>query len=465
MTVDRQRLLGVWRRVASLSWPVMVEQVSRTLMRTTDIFVTALFSPLAVAAIGLADLYARLPLRIGLGLGAGAIALSSQDTGSDATRNRDEAVTQALLLGALTGVPFAAFGVLFGEQAIALLGFWADQDQMAEVARQGGVYLAIIFATAPARHVALVGARALQGTGDTRTPMYVNITSNGLNILLSAVLGLGLLGAPRLEVVGVGLATAIGNVFTATAFLLAIVGDWTAADFVRPRRFVIARQLLVVSAPKIAEGMVATVIEFPFNALLLFFGAEVNAAYQIGRRVYQQVTSPLSRGLNVAASIVVGQSLGEGSPADARFDGWATAALGLVTVGSLGFVLAAFAGPLAGLFTDDPATLPTATVFAFTYGVTAPFTVLYVSLSGALQGGSDTRTPFLARTVGLLVFYLGFSAVTGVYLGWGVLGVALGIFLYYASAFCIVAAGFQYGDWAVRATEMMEDRGSVATDD
>jgi len=60
--VDRARLFRVWRRVASLSWPVMVEQVSRTLMRTTDVLVTALFSPLAVAAVGLADLYARLPL-------------------------------------------------------------------------------------------------------------------------------------------------------------------------------------------------------------------------------------------------------------------------------------------------------------------------------------------------------------------------------------------------------------------
>ena len=464
--VDRTRLFVLWRRVASLSWPVMVEQVSRTLMRTTDIFVTALFSPLAVAAIGLADLYARLPLRIGLGLGAGAIALSSQDTGSGATANRDEAVTQAVLIGFLAGIPFVLFGLLLGEQAVAVLGIWADQDQMADVASKGGLYLAIIFATAPARHVALVGARALQGTGDTRTPMYVNLVSNGLNIVLSLVLGLGLVGAPRLEIVGVGLATAFGNVFTATVLVLAIATDWTEAGFVRPQRLVIGRQLLVVSAPKITEGLVATAIEFPFNALLLFFGAEVNAAYQIGRRVYQQVSSPLSRGLSVGASIVVGQSLGAGEIDDAQFNGWATATLGLLTVGTIGLVLAAFAEPLARLFTEDPDTLPVAAAFAFTYGVTAPFTVLYTSIAGSLQGASDTTTPFVARTVSLLVFYLGFSAFASVGLGWGVFGIYVGIFLYYASAFCIVSVGFQYGGWAARATEMMHDRGSAdATDD
>lgn len=458
--IDRRRLLRVWKRVASLSWPVMVEQVSRTLMRTVDIFVTALFSPLAVAAIGLADLYARLPLRIGLGLGAGAIALSSQDTGSGATTNRDEAITQAILIGALAGVPFVFFGIFLGEQAIAILGIWAEQEEMAEVASLGGLYLAIIFATAPARHVALVGARSLQGTGDTRTPMYVNLVSNTMNIVLSLVLGLGLLGAPRLTIVGVGIATAAANVFTAGMLLLAIATPWTEASFVVPRQLVIARQLLVVSAPKVLEGLVATAIEFPFNSLLLFFGADVNAAYQIGHRVYQQVTSPLSRGFSVGASVVVGQALGDGTPGDARYNGWATAALGLLTVGTIGILLALAAEPLAGLFTDDPDTRLLAAGFAVTYGVVAPFTVLYVALAGSLQGGSDTRTPFIARTFGLFVFYLCFSALTSVYLGWGVFGIYLGIFLYYVSAFCIVAVGFQYGGWAGRATRMMDDRGS-----
>lgn len=116
------RLVRVWRRVFALSWPVMVEQTFRTLMRTTDIVVTALFSPAAVAAIGLADLYARLPLRIGLGLGGGAIALSSQDTGSGAEANRDEAVTQALLMGVVAGIPFAVVGVTVGRWLIAAIG-------------------------------------------------------------------------------------------------------------------------------------------------------------------------------------------------------------------------------------------------------------------------------------------------------------------------------------------------------
>ncbi|PSP55298.1 MATE family efflux transporter [Halobacteriales archaeon QS_1_67_19] len=447
----------------------MAEQVLRTLMRTTDIVVTGLFSPAAVAAIGLADLFARLPLRIGLGLGSGAIALSSQDTGAaesddaeaatgEAAANRDEAITQALLIGIVAGLPFVLFGLFAGEWAIALLGAPSN------VAAMGGTYLAIIFATAPARHVALIGARALQGTGDTRTPMYVNVVSNLLNILGTVVLGLGLGPAPRLEIVGVGIATAFGNLFTAVALLAAIGGSWAAASFSRPTDGTIARQLLAVSAPRIAEGLAATVAEFPFNSILLAFGTEVNAAYQIGRRVHQQVTSPLSRGYHVAASVVVGQALGDGDPDRARFEGWATGALGLATVGTIGLGLFVGAEQFVALFTDDPATLGYAVDFARVYGLISPLVALYVVLSGSLQGGSDTRTPFVARTTGMFGFMVGFPWLFGVYLGHGVAAVYAGIALYFAWSLALVAGGFRWGGWAGKAAAMMEERGSVESD-
>ena len=450
-----ERLFAVWRRLLDLSWPVMVEPVLRTLMRTTDVFVTGLFSPAAIAAVGLADLYARLPLRIGLGLGSGVVALSSQDTGSEAVANRDEAVTQAILVGFVTGLPFVLFGVLLGQWAISLLG--ASQ----EIARMGGLYLAIIFATSPARHVALVAARSVQGAGDTRTPMYVNVVSNGMNIVGTVVLGLGLGPAPRLHIVGVGLATAAGNVFTAVALLVAMWRDWTPAGFTRPSDWTVTRHLFAISLPRIAEGMATFVMDFPFNAVLLVFGTEVNAAYQVGRRVYQQLTAPLSRGYRTATSIVVGQTLGEGDPERARYQGWAAAALGVLTVGSLGVVLFVLADPVVALFTNDPATRRFGVGFARAYAVAAPFTVLYIVLSGALTSGSDTRTPFVARTTGMFFGMLGVSYVGGLRLGYGLPVVYASIVVFYVWATCYVAVGFYRGEWMALTEEMMTERGSI----
>jgi MATE family multidrug resistance protein len=454
--MDWPHVRDVWKRVLSLAWPVMAEQTFRTLMRTVDVVVTATFNPASVVAIGLADLYARLPLRIGLGLGGGTIALSSQDTGAAAEANRDEAITQGILLGVLLGVPFMLFGYFLGGPAIRLLG---ASDQVVAL---GSLYLAIIFATAPARHVALIAARSLQGTGDTRTPMYVNVVANGMNILGSLGFGLGFapLGIPRLGIVGVGAATATANVFTASMLCLAIATDWSDASFARPKDLIIAKQLVVVSTPKIAEGLATTVAEFPFNAILLGFGQPVNAGFQIGRRMYQQVTGPLSRGYNVAASVVVGQRLGEGDPAGARFEGWAVAALGIATVGVIGLGLVFVADAFVSLFTKDPATVEYAVAFAQVYGISATGLVVFSVLSGSLQGASETRVPFIGRASGVFGFQLGLTYLLGVVLGWGELGAYVAIAASYLWMGAVVVSGFHFTGWADRAAGMMAERGT-----
>jgi len=441
----------VWRRTISLSAPVSVEQLFNTAMRTTDIVITAAFSPAAVAAIGLADLYAQLSLRFGVGLGGGAIALASQDTGRGATADRDEAIGQALLLGALLGVPVVLFGLFFSEWAIAVLG--ADPETVA----LGSVYLAIILVSAPMRIVGLIGTRALQGTGDTRTPMYINITSYAVNTVGSIALGLGIF-APRLGIVGVGLGTAVGNAVMAGGILLALNSPRIEAGFGRPHQATITKQLVVVSAPRTAEGLVTTLVYFPFNALLLSFGTSVNAGYQIGRRLYAQIGGPLYRAYNTTASIIVGQALGADNPEQATFNGYAHAAFSVLTLAVAGAVLFVGAELFVNLLTDDAATVTYAVGFARSFAGAMVFIALFFSFSGALQGAGETRVPFLARLTGLLGFFLGFSYVVSVVLGFGVVGAYGGIVLFYAWLALVVTGSFVRGRWATRAVDMIAER-------
>jgi Na+-driven multidrug efflux pump len=231
-------------------------------MRTVDILVTSLFSPIAVAAVGLADLYSQIPIRVGLGLGAGTIALTGQETGRGLDVTRDRAISQALLLGTLSGLPFVLVALFASELLIAILG--AEQA----VVREGGRYLLFILAASPMLIVQTVGTRALQGTGDTMTPMYINGGVNLLNILLTLTLGLGLWILPPLGIVGVGVATAISRTVGAAAILGAIATDRTAVSFASSRDTTITRQLIAVSVPNFAEGMSTSLANFPFNALI-----------------------------------------------------------------------------------------------------------------------------------------------------------------------------------------------------
>lgn len=458
MSSRRDGLFSIWRRTFSLGWPVTVQQSLNTLMRTVDIFVTGFFSPVAVAAIGLADLYSRIPLRIGMGLGSGAIALSSQETGRESALVRDRAITQALLIGALCGLPIVLVGLLFSEGLIALLG------AESEVARSGGRYLAIIFAAAPMRIVGFVGARSLQGTGDTQTPMYVNVTATVLNILLSISLGLGLWIIPTLGIVGVGIATAVSRAIEAILIIGAIVSARTAPSLAKPKSLLITRQLFEVSVPDIAGGLSTELARFPFNSLLLLFGTEVTAAYHIANRVYQQVSAPLFRAFRTVASILVGQELGAGRPADARYTAGAICALSVTVLSGIGVLLFLGAEPLATLFTSDAATVGYAIDFNRAFAISMVFIGVYFPFSGALKGAGDTRTPFWAGIVGSYVFLLGSSYLLAVTLGLGLVGVYIGIVLSYVSRAGIVGSGLLWGDWTDLAGRMIEERDEATED-
>lgn len=425
-------------------------------MRTVDIVVAGLFSPAYVTAIGLADLYGQIPLRMGIGLGSGAIALSSQDTGREATATRNRAVTQAIGLGFLAGIPMIVLGVAFSEFFISILG--AEQD----VIRLGATYLTLVLVASPLRIVGLVGSRSLQGTGDTFTPMVVNGAASLFNAILTVTLALGLGPAPRLGIVGIGLSTLLARAVEAISITGMIASRFTDLGFARPRSLVITRQIVGISIPNFAEGMSTSIANFPFNALLLLFGTEVTAAYHIGRRIYQQLTAPIYRALNTVASILVGQSLGEGDTEGARYTGFGIAALSILTMSVAGFALFAGAEYLARVFTSDPETLGYAITFTRIFGVAMVFFGVFSPLAGSLRGAGDTRTPFYARAIGTFGFMLGLSYVLAVVLDWGLPGVYLGLLSNYVVWAVIVSGGFLWGDWAERAAGLMAERASEA---
>jgi len=291
--------------------------------------------------------------------------------------------------------------------------------------------------------------------------MYVNLASNVLNIGLTVGLAFGVAGIPDYGVVGIAIATAVADVFAAVVFLLVLASEISEISLVRPSDPVIAKQLVLISAPRIAEGLSEVVAQFPFNAILLAFGTEVNAAYHIGMRLYQQVAAPLSRGYGVAANVLVGQALGSGEPETAYYDGLATAALGALTVGGLGGVLFFVADEFVRIFTRDPVTVGYAVNFARAYAVATVLIGPYAILAGALRGGSETRSPFVAKVTGTFVFLLGVTYVGGVHLEYGVLAAYVAIVADYVWRDLVLGSVYYHRGWIERGTRLMRERGSI----
>lgn len=212
---------------------------------------------------------------------------------------------------------------------------------------------------------------------------------------------------------------------------------------------------------------------FSFLFVLGILGTPVVAAFAIGRRVVMLARMP-AWGYSMAASTLVGQSLGAGDEAEATAYGWDTTRIALVTQLLIAAVMALFARPIATLFTAETVALTVAFIRVFALAV-GGFSIAR-TVRGALRGSGDTSWPFYGKIAGLAVrlAVVALALPTGTVIGsWThsvTPGLGLGLIAVYAAIildFYIQAivnfARFRSGKW--RAVARRSDVGSATGSD
>src|SRR6056297_1118325 len=450
--------LPVWKEAYILAWPVMLNHIFTTAMRTTDMILMGFFGPAAVTAVGLGDVWERIILRIGLGLGTGSISLISQESGTGtktAKSNSDEILSQVLFASIIIGIPFIIIGWLIPEKLISILG------AAPKVVQLGAKYLLVIFSAAPFRIMTIISARALQGTGDTKTPMVVEVIGNLVNIGLSIVLALGIGPFPDYGVIGVGIGTFSAKLLSAIIYIVLFIGPKTKFNLQLPSKdwnYTIITQLFKVSMPKIMQGLYQSLITFPFNSLVLTFGTEAAAAYHIARRIHQQLIAPLHRSYYTVTTIMVGQKLGAGLPEESKKTTRGMLWLTVFTIGSFAVVLFFTAPWLIRIFTDDTATISFGIRFLKALSIGAPILTIYGVFAGMLNGAGNTKTALFGNLFSQTIFKLGLSYLLSIIFDLGLIGILIGLVIDFTVRALWVGKKYLKGDWVAEAGKMIDER-------
>lgn len=436
-----------WPELLRLGWPVSATMLVRVTMRTVDLLVVGtVMGATGVAALGIGDAAARIVVMTALGLGAGTIATVSQHVGAGRRRDADVAATQTAVIAALVGIPLAVIGWFGASAFFRVLGAAAD------VADIGVTYLRIVILSAPARMLAVMLTRALQGAGDTRTPMVIRTLGTGLNIGLTVALVPGLGPMPQLGVAGAAVGTAAGNATSALLLVGWLAHGATALGFARDgvTAFAVGRGIIQVGLPQVAERNLFALGAIPLNAITLVFGTAANAGLQVGRRILLYALLP-SRGVATAASARVGNAVGAHTPKEGEER--AHSAISLALAFSLPVVLAlvVWARPVAQVFVGDTDALAMATDWIRVYAVATAVRAVYGVLRGSLQGAGETRAPLYASAVGILGFTAGFSWLFGIVLGFGIVAVYTGVILDAVVRTGILMRVFLAGRWLERS--------------
>ncbi|ESP87922.1 MATE family efflux transporter [Candidatus Halobonum tyrrellensis] len=384
-----------------LAVPVMVTGGMRTLLRITDFLMVGLYAGgTAIAALEFGFQYYFIVFGLALALTSGTISVVSRLKGAGDDREADFAIKQSLWIALAVSIPATLFAHFFAEELIGVL------SNDARTVALGGAYLRIVMYSAAFRFWSMIAARALAGSGDTRTPMYVRLLTLPTNVALNAALIFGLGALPELGIRGAAWGTTAANALAAAVFAGALLsGRYSVRLPLGGKQWDtdLARELVRVSLPLAGTRLSRTLGRFPFLFVLGVLGTEVVAAYAIGRRVMLLALMP-AWGYSTAASTLVGQSLGGGDDAEADAYGWQTLRLALVTQLLIGAALFVVARPVAAAFNPGDLDLTVTFVRVFGLGV-AGFSVAR-TMRGALRGAGDTRWPLYGGLVGTYVVRL-----------------------------------------------------------
>lgn len=440
--IDESNLL---RSVIRLAWPVIVQQVSFSMVQLVD---TALVGHLGEDALAGVRLGGQLfwfsqAGIVAVGIGSTAIVARAVGAGEKdrASRVLQTSFAMALAWGLLMGV--AMF--FLGGPVLGFLG--------AEPAAQhdGGLYLKYAALGMPFMSLLYAGNAAQQGAGDTRTPMIVGIIINIVNVIVAYSLINGAWGAPELGVKGSGIGFAAASA-TGCLLVLAVLATGRGVLTWSPRNRLdreAARRVLNVGVPAGVEQMQFNIAFLTYTAIIASLGTTALAAHGVTLAI-QSLTFNVGFALSVATTALVGQSLGAGRPDLAEKSAYLTMRYSLVFMIFLGIMMMLFGGQITSLFVggeDADKVVHIGRQLLFIFAFAMPGLAVSLSLGGALRGAGDTRAVLLIMVVSTWVVRLVPAYMLAIVFGLGVPGAWIAAILDISTRAGLMALRFRMGKW------------------
>ncbi len=391
---------NILHTVWALAWPAVALNGLQTVNSLLDSNFVQHLEQAALTAIGSSLTTVFLFFSMSMAVGVAATAMVSRAYGAGDDEGFREANRRCLGFSVAVGVVLAVLAFLVAPSMTTLF-VPAGEVRVAELMTE---YIQIFALLLPAVFVIQTLAGSLRGVGDTKSPMVVS----GAQILLHIVLNVLLIFEPRvwngipLPGAGLGLAGA--------AWAMTISGWISAAVYlvwctrtplgevwrIKMPGFEWTKRIYRLAMPAGLMSLVRVTSLMVFTWILTKVpnGEVAIGAMRPGFSIESLAFMP-SFGLAIAASALVGQSLGMNDPERARRLGWMAGHMAGVVSLVAAVLIFVFAPQLAAaLLPDQPEFAATTASYLRFVSVTEVFFGYGMVLISAQQGAGDTRTPF-----------------------------------------------------------------------
>ena len=292
-----------FKALLKLSLPAVMQQLMGTLLQYVDTAMVGHLGEAATASVSTSTTVNWLVHSIPYGLTVGLLSTLSQAAG----RGDRQEIKRLAAMGSRISL---WLGLALTTVCLGISPFLPSWMQAAaEIRQPASAYFFVVSLSLVFSVTGGMFASAMHAVKDTRTPMIINLSANGLNVLLNYVLIYRL----SLGVMGAACATAVSTTLCGLGMLLAFRHK-EALRFGREDYFRIDREklwkLLRVGLPVTATSAVSCSGYIVFAGMVNGMGVITFAAHSIAVTAEEIFYLP-GYGIRTATSALIGSAIGE----------------------------------------------------------------------------------------------------------------------------------------------------------
>jgi len=444
------------RTVWALAWPAVALNSLQVVNTLLDRFFVGHLHEAALTALGGATSVMFLMFSLAMALATGATAIVARAFGAGNDSEFREASRQAFGMAWMGGILIGVITIALSPLLSHLMLDAKNHEAIGHMSR----FLVAYGLGLPPIFVIQTLAGSLRGIGDTKSPMVIS----GIQILLHITLNCVLIFPPRMlfgvMIPGanmgiVGAATALSTSAWVSATIYVIYSGRTPlgqASLLRLPNPDWIRRILRVAIPAATMAVLRVLSLSTFTFLLNYVpnGSTAIAALPVAFGVESVMFMP-SFGLAVAASALVGQSLGMKDTHRAERLAWVASHYGAFVTLCLSLPIFYFAPQIcATILADKPNLIAeTATLLRWLASTEVLFAYAMV-IVGAMQGAGDTVRPLWISITALWGLRVPLAYILAIVVGLGARGAWISMSLTQGvqGVLCLIA--FRQGKWKTK---------------
>lgn len=399
----------LYRRIVMIALPIVVQNLLNAAVNSADVLMLNFVGQSALSAASLATQYSSIIFMLFYGLGAGVSMLTAQYWGKGDIKAIEKVEGIALRFSIFFGIAICLAALFIPELMMKV--FTNDTELIV----LGAQYLRVASVGFLFWCIAEIYLSVLRSIGRVSISTIIDAVALFANVILNAVFIFGLLGAPKLGIVGVALATTISRAIQLLMCAIVSVCSKNVKIRIKPifeSHPALFKDFLFMSVPAIGNDVIWGLGMSMYAVILGHLGSDVVAANSIVN-VVRNLGCVLCFGIGSATGIVIGQILGENRIEDAKKASRTFLRLSIIA-GALGGLVVFLITPLAMEYSK--LTPEAMKYLSFMLKINIYYimgTALNTTLiTGIFRSGGDSKFGFICDTIDIWVYSvpLGFLA-------------------------------------------------------